>query len=109
MTTAAKSRKDVRTDFTFLGLSIPILATRHAASFRGLTEEREDGAGSRAATTAVYRRAAVQWINRADEKTDAVTMIHATPPETRSRFGKEIWRLGRTGGRERFRSDRIPK
>jgi hypothetical protein len=29
---------------------------------------------------------------------NAVTMIHATPLETRSRFAKEIWRLRRAHG-----------
>jgi hypothetical protein len=29
---------------------------------------------------------------------DAVAMIHATPPEDRSRFGKEIWAIRRRRG-----------
>ena len=32
---------------------------------------------------------------------DAVAMIHATPPETRSRFAKEIWSLRRNHGTDR--------
>jgi len=32
---------------------------------------------------------------------DAVAMIHATPPETRSRFAKEIWRRRRAHGTDR--------
>jgi len=38
---------------------------------------------------------------------DAVAMIHATPPETRSRFGKEIWRLRRAHGTDR-RAGEVP-
>ena len=32
---------------------------------------------------------------------DAVAMIHATPPEARSRFAKEIWRKRRAHGTDR--------
>jgi hypothetical protein len=32
---------------------------------------------------------------------DAVAMIHATPPEARSRFGREIWKLRRAHGTDR--------
>jgi hypothetical protein len=31
---------------------------------------------------------------------DAVTMIHATPPEERLRFAREIWPIGRRRGRD---------
>jgi hypothetical protein len=36
---------------------------------------------------------------------DAVAMIHATPPEARSQFGKEIWKLRRAHGTDRHTSD----
>jgi hypothetical protein len=36
---------------------------------------------------------------------DAVAMIHATPPENRSRFAKEIWRLRRAHGTDRRAGD----
>jgi hypothetical protein len=36
---------------------------------------------------------------------DAVAMIHATPPEERSRFAKEIWRLRRAHGTDRRTGD----
>ena len=32
---------------------------------------------------------------------DAVAMIHATPPEQRSRFAKEIWAIRRRRGTDR--------
>ena len=35
----------------------------------------------------------------------AVAMIHATPPEERSRFAKEIWRLRRMHGTDRRAGD----
>jgi hypothetical protein len=35
----------------------------------------------------------------------AVAMIHATPPEKRSGFGKEIWRLRRAHGTDRRGGD----
>jgi len=38
---------------------------------------------------------------------DAVAMIHATPPEARSRFAKEIWRLRRAHGTDR-RAGEVP-
>jgi hypothetical protein len=37
----------------------------------------------------------------------AVAMIHATPPEARSRFAKEIWRLRKAHGTER-RAGEVP-
>jgi hypothetical protein len=37
----------------------------------------------------------------------AVAMIHATPPETRSQFAKEIWRLRRAHGTDR-RAGEVP-
>jgi len=45
--------------------------------------------------------AAVQSMKGASDQmpvSDAVAMIHATPPEMRNRFGKEIWRLRRAHG-----------
>ena len=38
---------------------------------------------------------------------DAVAMIHATPPEKRSRFAKEIWKLRRARGTDR-RAGEVP-
>jgi len=38
---------------------------------------------------------------------DAVAMIHATPPEKRSRFAKEIWRLRRAHGTDK-RAGEVP-
>jgi hypothetical protein len=38
---------------------------------------------------------------------NAVAMIHATPPETRSRFAKEIWRRRRAHGTDR-RGEEVP-
>jgi hypothetical protein len=38
---------------------------------------------------------------------DAVAMIRATPPEERSRFAKEIWRLRRKHGTDR-RGGEVP-
>ena len=40
---------------------------------------------------------------------DAVSMIHATPPEQRSRFAKEIWRKRRAHGTDSGGVVLIPK
>lgn len=67
-------------------------------------------AGSGGAKTLGQWLAAVQSMNgRADQMqvADAVAMIHATPPEARSRFAKEIWKLRRAHGTDR-RAGEVP-
>ena len=38
---------------------------------------------------------------------EAIAMIHATPPEKRSQFAKEIWKLRRARGSDR-RAGEVP-
>jgi hypothetical protein len=48
--------------------------------------------------------AAVQSMKGASDQmpvSDAIAMIHATPPEKRSAFAREIWRLRRAHGTDR--------
>ena len=44
---------------------------------------------------------AVKSLPRSREKGEAAAMIHNTPPERRSEFAKEVWRIRRENGMDR--------
>ncbi|MGH9676566.1 MAG: hypothetical protein ACRD36_05640 [Candidatus Acidiferrum sp.] len=75
---------------------------KRAGLGRRTRQYNPDSPGARTLAQWVTAVLALHGESNAMDTTDAVALVHATPPEQRSRFAREIWRIRREHGTGRW-------
>jgi hypothetical protein len=79
------------------------IALKHAGLGRRTRQYNPARQGARTLAQWVTAVLSMRGESDAMDPTSAIEIIHATPPERRSRFAQQIWRLRRQRGTDRRR------